>query len=141
MDGPSRGYPLVRMTAKELAKGRIALVGEAAHVMPPIGAQGLNLGIRDAAVLAEKLSTPDTVRNDADRALSAYQRARRTDIGTRIAAVDLLRVFGAARRPRAWALRDKGCRAVAPPDDARRHGTVAGLRVDSARAVEWIPFS
>ena len=90
VDGPSRGYPLVRMTAKELAKGRIALVGEAAHVMPPIGAQGLNLGIRDAAVLAEKLSTPDTVHNSADRALSAYQRARRTDIGTRIAAVDLL---------------------------------------------------
>jgi len=42
---PGRGlFPLVVETADAIARGRIALVGEAAHVVPPIGAQGLNLG-------------------------------------------------------------------------------------------------
>ena len=51
---PGRGFfPLAVETAKAFARGRIALVGEAAHVVPPIGAQGLNLGLRDAATIAE----------------------------------------------------------------------------------------
>ena len=40
-------------TAQSFGAKRIALVGEAAHVIPPIGAQGLNLGLRDAATIAE----------------------------------------------------------------------------------------
>ena len=46
------------------ARDRIALVGEAAHVVPPIGAQGLNLGLRDAATLAEIVA--DARRQDLD---------------------------------------------------------------------------
>ena len=42
-----------RQTARHFAADRIALVGEAAHVIPPIGAQGLNLGLRDAAAIGE----------------------------------------------------------------------------------------
>ena len=50
---PGRGiFPLAKQTADAFARTRIALVGEAAHVVPPIGAQGLNLGLRDAATLA-----------------------------------------------------------------------------------------
>src|SRR5262249_7002352 len=40
-------------TARKFAADRIALVGEAAHLFPPIGAQGLNLGLRDAVTIAE----------------------------------------------------------------------------------------
>ncbi|HEY5215645.1 MAG TPA: FAD-dependent monooxygenase, partial [Pseudolabrys sp.] len=51
---PGRGlFPLGVVTAKRFGDRRIALVGEAAHVIPPIGAQGLNLGLRDAATIGE----------------------------------------------------------------------------------------
>ena len=51
---PGRGlFPLAIEIAEPFARDRIALVGEAAHVAPPIGAQGLNLGLRDSASIAE----------------------------------------------------------------------------------------
>src|ERR1700731_2800376 len=51
---PGRGiFPLAIETADSFARERIALVGEAAHVVPPIGAQGLNLGLRDGASITE----------------------------------------------------------------------------------------
>jgi 2-octaprenyl-6-methoxyphenol hydroxylase len=46
-------FPLAIETARRLAARRVLLVGEAAHVFPPIGAQGLNLGLRDAATVGE----------------------------------------------------------------------------------------
>lgn len=90
---PSRGViPLSGMIARKLAAGRTALVGEAAHRFPPIGAQGLNLGFRDIAGLAEVLVDARRRNRDlgADETLSAYQRARRTDVDSRTLAVDLL---------------------------------------------------
>jgi 2-octaprenyl-6-methoxyphenol hydroxylase len=65
------------------------LVGEAAHVFPPIGAQGLNLGLRDVeeAVLAAARSPDDP---GSDTALSAFNTARRADILLRTGAVDML---------------------------------------------------
>ncbi|MDF2999057.1 MAG: UbiH/UbiF family hydroxylase [Xanthobacteraceae bacterium] len=84
-------FPLSAGTADRLSFGRVALLGEAAHVIPPIGAQGLNLGIRDGATLAELVA--DTLRADGDiggAALAeAYERRRRADIETRSFAVDL----------------------------------------------------
>ena len=51
---PGRGvFPLAIETARHFGARRVALIGEAAHVIPPIGAQGLNLGLRDAATIAE----------------------------------------------------------------------------------------
>ena len=51
---PGRGvFPLAVETARRFGARRVALIGEAAHVIPPIGAQGLNLGLRDAATIAE----------------------------------------------------------------------------------------
>ena len=49
IDGPRQVFPLAGMNAQALAGGRAVLVGEAAHLFPPIGAQGLNLGYRDVA--------------------------------------------------------------------------------------------
>ncbi len=66
---PGRGvFPLAVETADAFARARIALVGEAAHVVPPIGAQGLNLGLRDGATIAEIVA-------DARRAQSRRRRA------------------------------------------------------------------
>lgn len=90
---PGRGlFPLSRTQARGFAARRIALVGEAAHVLPPIGAQGLNLGLRDAAAIGEL--AVDAVRRGGDpggeAVLNDYDRARRTDIASRSLAVDLL---------------------------------------------------
>jgi 2-octaprenyl-6-methoxyphenol hydroxylase len=67
------------------------LVGEAAHVIPPIGAQGLNLGLRDAATLAEEAANagPGTDPG-ADAVLERYAARRQSDIVSRTIAVDLL---------------------------------------------------
>jgi len=79
-------------TARHFADRRIALVGEAAHVLPPIGAQGLNLGLRDAATIAELIVAAQRDRRDPGGAdvMSRYDRMRRADIGSRTIAVDLL---------------------------------------------------
>jgi 2-octaprenyl-6-methoxyphenol hydroxylase len=90
---PGRGiFPLAIETADAFAHDRIALVGEAAHVVPPIGAQGLNLGLRDGATIAElvaearrqniDIGTPDV--------LARYDTQRRADVTSRSIAVDLL---------------------------------------------------
>ncbi|MEM6667061.1 MAG: UbiH/UbiF family hydroxylase [Pseudomonadota bacterium] len=89
-NGPARSYPLVSQTARRLVGERTALVGEAAHVMPPIGAQGLNLGLRDIASIYECLARHWVPGGDPAAALSAYSRARTVDIRTRMTAVDLL---------------------------------------------------
>ena len=74
-----------------LAAQRIALVGESAHVLPPIGAQGLNMGLRDAADLAAIVRDALASNQDmgAAHVLSRYVRARRADIISRTIAIDL----------------------------------------------------
>ena len=95
-DGVEQGrgfFPLaVRDRAIACARGRIALVGEAAHVVPPIGAQGLNLGLRDGATIAEIVAD---ARRDEPRYRRAggarpLRRQRRADVTSRTLAVDLL---------------------------------------------------
>ncbi|MCO5148272.1 MAG: UbiH/UbiF family hydroxylase [Aquamicrobium sp.] len=82
-------FPLASALPARFADRRIALVGEAAHVFPPIGAQGLNLGIRDAEDLA-RVAAKHAADPGAKAALSAYDRARRPDILARASAVDML---------------------------------------------------
>jgi 2-octaprenyl-6-methoxyphenol hydroxylase len=90
---PRRGlFPLTVGTARPFAKQRIALVGEAAHVIPPIGAQGLNLGLRDAATIGELAVEAHRRGGDMGGAtlLARYDRLRRADVDSRTFAVDLL---------------------------------------------------
>jgi 2-octaprenyl-6-methoxyphenol hydroxylase len=90
---PGRGrFLLSRATTRRFAANRIALVGEAAHVIPPIGAQGLNLGLRDAACIGELAVAAQRAGRDFGgiNVLAAYDRMRRTDISSRTLAVDLL---------------------------------------------------
>jgi 2-octaprenyl-6-methoxyphenol hydroxylase len=82
-------YPLSAAMPARFAQNRVALVGEAAHVFPPIGAQGLNLGIRDVqellAIAAKNRADPGS-----PAALAAYDAKRRPDILARTGAVNLL---------------------------------------------------
>lgn len=84
-------FPLSFDEPQHLAAKRVALVGEAAHVVPPLGAQGLNLGLRDAATIAE-IASDALARGDdpgSDAVLRDYERARRGDIASRTFVVDL----------------------------------------------------
>ncbi len=90
---PGRGlFPPSIATAKRFAANRIALIGEAAHVIPPIGAQGLNLGLRDATSIGELVVAAHRADKDLGGAdlLAAYDQMRRSDVGSRTIAVDLL---------------------------------------------------
>ncbi len=89
IEGSVQSFPFSGMIARSFGEGRMVLVGEAGHVFPPIGAQGLNLGLRDVVDLTNelaRLSGLDHVR----QAVSAYNRARRSDVISRTASVDLL---------------------------------------------------
>lgn len=90
---PGRGlFPLHVATARRFADQRIALVGEAAHVIPPIGAQGLNLGLRDAATIGEIVVGAYRGGLDIGGAdvLVRYDRMRRADVSSRTFAINLL---------------------------------------------------
>jgi 2-octaprenyl-6-methoxyphenol hydroxylase len=84
-----QAWPLTAQTATIFGNGRSVLIGEAAHVFPPIGAQGLNLSLRDiqtAVDLAVKSRTAGQPLQIGD----TYHRARRADVLSRTAGIDLL---------------------------------------------------
>jgi 2-octaprenyl-6-methoxyphenol hydroxylase len=90
---PGRGtFPLAVETVRTFGQNRIALVGEAAHLIPPIGAQGLNLGLRDAASIGELVVAARRDGGDAGSPdlLARYDTQRRADVKSRTLAVDLL---------------------------------------------------
>ncbi len=82
-------WPLSGMTACRFGKGRAALIGEAAHVFPPIGAQGLNLSLRDILALSDNLCGRAGQPIPATSG-DSFDRKRRADIISRTASVDLL---------------------------------------------------
>jgi len=79
--GPRRAFPLGLFTARQFIGERLALVGDAAHIIHPIAGQGLNMGLRDVAALAEAIA--DAARLGLDPGgpdvLERYQRWRRFD--------------------------------------------------------------
>jgi 2-octaprenyl-6-methoxyphenol hydroxylase len=84
-------FPLAIERPSQFAKNRIALVGEAAHVLPPIGAQGLNMGLRDAADIADIVRDAIGRGEDpgAPEVPNRYHSARRTDVTSRTFAIDI----------------------------------------------------
>jgi 2-octaprenyl-6-methoxyphenol hydroxylase len=88
--GPRKGFPLSGLRANRMAGNRSALVGEAAHVFPPIGAQGLNLGLRDVAALYDCVAAAGAEGLGEPAMLEAYHRARDLDVRSRTFAVDAL---------------------------------------------------
>ncbi|SDI66556.1 UbiH/UbiF family hydroxylase [Salipiger marinus] len=109
-------WPIIAQEATRLTAQRLALVAEAAHVVPPIGAQGLNMSLADMRVLHDLASTsPD--RLGAPEMLDAYSRARLPDIRARLAGITALNRASMLSAP---ALRDARAAALnllygAPP--------------------------
>jgi 2-octaprenyl-6-methoxyphenol hydroxylase len=89
LEGERGSFPVNGMRARRLTAPRLALVGDAGHFFPPIGAQGLNLGLRDVAELVECLEGAPA---DAGAAavLDRYEQHRAADIVSRTLGVDLL---------------------------------------------------
>jgi 2-octaprenyl-6-methoxyphenol hydroxylase len=90
VEGPIGVVPLEKSLADRLVAGRVALVGEAAHAFPPIGAQGLNLGLKDVEALVKRLVAAKMAQEDLADALPAYARDRKLDVEMRTAGVDML---------------------------------------------------
>ncbi|MGJ3263667.1 MAG: FAD-dependent monooxygenase [Salinarimonas sp.] len=90
VDGPRGVVPMTGMAVAHYTAERLALVGETAHVFPPIGAQGLNLGLRDVASLRDAVASKGAEDAGARAALAAYERSRGLDVRTRTMGVDML---------------------------------------------------
>jgi 2-octaprenyl-6-methoxyphenol hydroxylase len=87
---PRHAYPLIGVLAHRLVAPRVALIGEAAHVLSPIGAQGLNLSLRDVDALAGLVAGALARRADIGNPelLAAYERRRMPDVRARFLTVD-----------------------------------------------------
>ncbi|MCC7320252.1 MAG: UbiH/UbiF family hydroxylase [Rubellimicrobium sp.] len=116
---PRQVWPIISQVADALTGPRTALVAEAAHVVPPIGAQGLNMSLADIACLLDLAVTrPAEVGGRA--MLDAYARRRHPEIALRVAGVDLLnRASIAGARP-LRDLRATGIRALHALGPVRR---------------------
>ncbi|HLF21027.1 MAG TPA: FAD-dependent monooxygenase [Aestuariivirga sp.] len=86
--GPRKAFPMRGLVARQFAARRTLLVGEAAHVVPPIGAQGLNMSLRDAAQAADLILAGDDA--GSDDVMRDYETLRRRDVVPRQQAIDLM---------------------------------------------------
>ena len=86
--GPRRLFPMQGLVARDFARNRIILVGEAAHVVPPIGAQGLNMSLRDAAQAADLMEGEEDPGSPA--IMADYDAKRRRDVQPRQQVIDLM---------------------------------------------------
>jgi len=91
VEGGRHVFSLVIERPRQFAQRRVVLVGEAAHVIPPIGAQGLNMGLRDAADIAAIMRDAIASGDDpgSPNVLRRYDTARRADVLSRIFAIDV----------------------------------------------------
>jgi 2-octaprenylphenol hydroxylase len=106
---PAMQFPLARLRAARLVAPRIALIGDAGHVLHPLAGQGVNLGFGDAAVLARVLLQCELFRDPGEiRLLRRYERARAEDILALAWVTDGLQQLFAARGGAVAKLRNAG---------------------------------
>jgi 2-octaprenyl-6-methoxyphenol hydroxylase len=121
-EGPRFVYPLGLQLAERLTGPRVALLGDAAHVIHPIAGQGLNLGLRDVAALAEVLAEAARLGEDlgAETVLERYARWRRLDNVALAIATDAFNRLFSTDQPLVRAARDAGMAVVNRIGPARR---------------------
>ncbi len=130
-------WPLSSLRAKCLTAPRVAIMAEAAHVMSPITAQGLNLSLRDVAALAEEIV--DAARVGADIGggvvLSAYEKRRKLDVDSRVFGVDRMMRVVSNDIEAVKGLRHAGLKALGGVPPLKRFAMRVGLApaVDAGR--------
>jgi 2-octaprenyl-6-methoxyphenol hydroxylase len=137
-------YPLGLSLAQSFVADRVALVGDAAHGIHPLAGQGLNLGLRDVAALAQVLA--DAARRGQDiggrLALQPYQQWRRFDTASLAVATDGINRLFSNDNPVLRTVRDLGLGAVNAMPSARRSmiREAAGLTGDLPRLMQGRPI-
>jgi 2-octaprenyl-6-methoxyphenol hydroxylase len=131
--GPRSTYPAIRVRAARTTAPRAVLVGNAAQTLHPVGAQGFNLGLRDALTLAELVEAGGDP--GADRLLAAYAQRRREDRERTLAFSDGLARLTANPAPLLRPLRSAGLFALdrLPAAQAMLVGGAMGYRGDVPR--------
>ena len=123
---PRQVWPVVTQTARRLTARRVALVAEAAHVLPPIGAQGLNTSLMDVRLLLELAAErPETLGTPEH--LDRFERARRQEIKARAKVIDLYNRLCRSDAPPVQTLRSLGLKLVHDVTPLRRGVMRAGL--------------
>ncbi|WP_018631493.1 FAD-dependent monooxygenase [Neomegalonema perideroedes] len=118
-------WPIIGQLAERLQAPRLALIAEAAHVVPPIGAQGMNMSLRDVEVLAEELAGASDP--GAASVLGAYERRRLPDLRLRGFGVDLLNRAAKSDSRAIRDLRAFGLAAIRDVTPLRRTAVRLGL--------------
>jgi 2-octaprenyl-6-methoxyphenol hydroxylase len=135
-------FPLGFRVARRFVGPRLALVGDAAHLVHPLAGQGLNLGLRDVAALAEVLAEPLRVGLDpgAPEILAQFERARRFDVAASGLGMDMMnRLFSNEIAPLRM-MRDLGLRLVdrTPPLKRALIAEAAGYRGSAPRLLRGL---
>jgi 2-octaprenyl-6-methoxyphenol hydroxylase len=134
-----RSYPLSGVLAKSLTAPRTVLIGEAAHALSPIGAQGLNLSLQDVSLLGDLIDQAIATKRDLGSAtlLDAYRQKRMPDIRARYLAVDGLNRMVASDWRLVGLARATGLQALGKLPFIRRrlmHAMMTPLELPSALA-------
>ena len=144
LEEPLQSFPLRLQIAKSFVGKRLALIGDAAHVIHPVAGQGLNLGLKDVAALAEVAIDALRLGQDAgaDDVLERYQRWRRFDTGLMVAVTDgMVRLFSNDIAP-VRAIRDFGMGVVdrLPPVKDFLISRAAGLDRNGPKLLRGLPI-
>lgn len=119
-------WPIISQTAERMNGAHVALMAEAAHVLPPIGAQGLNMSLADMECLKElALADPDDL--GSDRMLASYHRLRHPDIALRAMGISVLNRASQSGDDLLNSLRTLGLKALHDVTPVRRNLMRIGL--------------
>lgn len=144
LEEPLQSFPLRLQIARSFVGDRLALIGDAAHVIHPVAGQGLNLGLKDVAALAQVAIEALRLGQDpgAADALERYQRWRRFDTALMVAVTDgMVRLFSNDMAP-VRAIRDFGMGMVdrMPPVKDFLISRASGLDRNGPKLLRGLPI-
>lgn len=135
--GPRRIWPVFGQVARRFSSARLALIGEAAHVVPPVGAQGLNMTMADISALAALASSNVTSLGSYDM-MEHYDRKRRFSVAVRLSGVMALDWISSVKWDWLRELRRRGLTSLVSAPAIREPLMRFGMRTDAPLAsISW----